>query len=103
MKTKEEILNEVFEPTSFDCSTETQDLQLAITLNPDLAKILQCMQSYASEQCQKRDEIIKKTESLIAEINFAKKHKGIYYAIQGCFDKIDSLLEEIKQLKSKLQ
>ena len=49
MKSNIEILSEIFKPTSFDCKTEMEDLQIAITLNPDLRKILRCME-IAQEQ-----------------------------------------------------
>jgi len=49
MKSNIEILSEIFEPTSFDCKTEMEDLQIAITLNPDLKKILRAME-LAQEQ-----------------------------------------------------
>ena len=49
MKSNIEILSEIFEPTSFDCKTEIEDLQIAITLNPDLTKILRAME-LAQEQ-----------------------------------------------------
>lgn len=49
MKSNIEILSEIFEPTSFDCKTEIEDLQIAITLNPDLSKILRAME-LAQEQ-----------------------------------------------------
>ena len=39
----EEILIEVFEPSPQNCQTPTQDLQLAITLNPDLNRIKEAM------------------------------------------------------------
>ena len=39
-----EILQKVFEPTSFDCKSEKEDLQIAITLNPDLSKIIEAME-----------------------------------------------------------
>lgn len=46
----EKILAKIFEPTSQDCSTTKQDLQLAITLNPDLNRILESMKQ-ACSQC----------------------------------------------------
>lgn len=49
MKSNIEILSEIFEPTSFDCKTEIEDLQIAITLNPDLTNILRAME-LAQEQ-----------------------------------------------------
>lgn len=49
MKSNIEILSEIFEPTSFDCKTEMEDLQIAVTLNPDLTKILRAME-LAQEQ-----------------------------------------------------
>ena len=39
-----EILQKVFEPTGFDCQSEKEDLQIAITLNPDLSKIIEAME-----------------------------------------------------------
>lgn len=45
----EEILAKIFEPTSQDCSTTKQDLQLAITLNPDLNRILEAMKQACSQ------------------------------------------------------
>ena len=44
MKSNIEILSEIFKPTSFDCKTEIEDLQIAITLNPDLSKIIEAME-----------------------------------------------------------
>ena len=49
MKSNIEILSEIFEPTSFDCKTEIEDLQITITLNSDLKKILRAME-LAQEQ-----------------------------------------------------
>jgi hypothetical protein len=57
---KIEILNKIFEPTSFDCKTEFEDLQIAITLNPNLNKILCAMQEYAAQfQADNADLAIK--------------------------------------------
>ena len=53
MKTKEEILQYIFDPTSFDCKTEKEDLQIAITLNPSLERILWAMQEYADQEVNK--------------------------------------------------
>ena len=39
----ETILEEIFKPSSQDCSTPREDLQLAITLNPSLNKIKEAM------------------------------------------------------------
>jgi len=39
-----EILQKIFEPTSFDCQSEKDDLQIAITLNPNLSKIIKAME-----------------------------------------------------------
>jgi hypothetical protein len=50
METKIEILNEIFEPEINDYSTEKKDLQLAITLNPDVDDILKAMETYATQQ-----------------------------------------------------
>jgi hypothetical protein len=47
--TPEEMLMEVFNPSSQDCTTPEQDLQLGITLNPDLDKIIQAMKRYAEQ------------------------------------------------------
>lgn len=45
----EEILIKIFQPTSQDCSTPAQDLQLAITLNPDLNRIKNAMQEACNQ------------------------------------------------------
>lgn len=44
-----EILVTIFEPSSQDCTTPIQDLQLAITLNPDLNKILRAMRAACNQ------------------------------------------------------
>lgn len=49
MKTAQEILEKVFSPSAQDCTTPKEDLQLAITLNPDLNKFLQAMEEYAAQ------------------------------------------------------
>jgi hypothetical protein len=49
MKFAHEILQEVFEPTPQDCQTPLQDLQLAITLNPDIPKIIESMHLFAAQ------------------------------------------------------
>lgn len=43
-----EILNEIFEPVAEDCRTWKDDLQLAITLNPDIDKVLEAMKEIAT-------------------------------------------------------
>jgi hypothetical protein len=53
MKSKEGILIEVFDPSMQDCTTLRQDLQIAVTLNPDLEKIEEAMDLYA-QQCIER-------------------------------------------------
>ena len=45
----EEILVKTFEPSLQLCSTITQDLQLAITLNPNLNKIKEAMKETAKQ------------------------------------------------------
>jgi hypothetical protein len=51
MKTKIEILNEIFEPEINDYSTAKKDLQLAISLNlPLVDDILKAMETYATKQ-----------------------------------------------------
>lgn len=49
MRTAFEILEEIFNPSSQDCQTPRQDLQLAITLNPDIARIEKAMEEYAAQ------------------------------------------------------
>ncbi len=41
-----ECLTKAFEPDAQDCQTPTQDLQLAITLNPSLERLLEAMEAY---------------------------------------------------------
>ena len=50
---QEEILLNVFNPASQDCQTVRQDLQLGITLNPDLELIEQAMDIYALSIAEK--------------------------------------------------
>lgn len=49
----EEILTKVFEPSPQDCSTPSQDLQLAVTLNPDISRIKEAMK----EACRQTLEL----------------------------------------------
>ena len=44
---REEILNKIFDPVSEDCRTRSEDLQLAITLDPSLDKIKLAQDEYA--------------------------------------------------------
>lgn len=50
MKTKLEILKYIFDPIDDDQSNEKQDLQLAITLNPSIDRILFAMEEYGKQQ-----------------------------------------------------
>ncbi len=49
MKTAEACLYDEFNPDSQDCQTPREDLQLAITLNPSLNKILKAMEEYHNQ------------------------------------------------------
>lgn len=73
MKTKEEILTSVFDAMPQYFQTPRQDLQLAIILNPDLAKIEQAMELYDTSQNEARDkeivELKKKYEDAFELIN----------------------------------
>ena len=46
--TKDDILCSVFEPMSTDDKIFRSDIQLAITLNPDLKKVERCMDEWAN-------------------------------------------------------
>jgi hypothetical protein len=78
MKTKEEILTEIFEPVSQHCTTPRQDLQLAITLDPLLERIEQAMEKY-SEQFSKQLE-----SKLSKEIDWDKLRTEFF---NECVDK----------------
>lgn len=47
--TKDDILCSVFETMSTDDKIFRSDIQLAITLNPDLKKVERCMDEWAKE------------------------------------------------------
>lgn len=59
MRSNIEILIEVFNPDTYDCTTEKEDLQLAITLNPDLTRILLAMNLAQQEVMKNVNEIFK--------------------------------------------
>lgn len=46
-----EILMDEFDPKVDDCRTVEDDLKLAIILNPDIEKIKNAMDTYATEMC----------------------------------------------------
>ncbi len=48
----EDLLAIEFEPISEDCTTPTQDLQLAIALNPDLNRIKAAMLEFGKQLLQ---------------------------------------------------
>ena len=48
-----EILQKIFEPTGIDCQSEKHDLQIQITLNPDLDMILEAMEIAYNEGFKK--------------------------------------------------
>lgn len=50
MEQKIKILTDIFQPTAQDCRSWRDDLQLAITLNPDLMKIEQAMEEYSVQK-----------------------------------------------------
>ena len=45
-KLAEELLIKIYEPESKDCQTQKEDLQLAITLNPSVERIIDAMLSF---------------------------------------------------------
>jgi hypothetical protein len=49
MKTAQEVLIEVYDPSSFGDTTSMQDLQIAVTLNPEVNLILLAMEKYAEQ------------------------------------------------------
>ena len=51
-KLAEEFLIKIYEPESKDCQTQKEDLQLAITLNPSVERIIDAMLSF-HEQASK--------------------------------------------------
>ena len=51
-KLAEELLIKIYEPESKDCQAQKEDLQLAITLNPSVERIIDAMLSF-HEQASK--------------------------------------------------
>lgn len=49
MDKREEILHKEFDTQSSDCRTWAEDIQLAITLNPDVKKIKNAMDEHAKQ------------------------------------------------------
>ena len=86
MKTKIEILNEIFEPEIYSYLTEKKDLQLAITLNPDVDDILKAMETYATQQ----------TSDLTTQLAKANSDKGRLGVIVK--DKVKELEKEADRL-----
>ncbi|MFA5394944.1 MAG: hypothetical protein WC346_02885 [Methanogenium sp.] len=56
MEEKTDILTRIFEPSPQQCQTPREDVQLAITLNPDLSKIEQAMEEYAQQPLTEETE-----------------------------------------------
>jgi len=85
----EEILTKVFEPSPQDCSTPSQDLQLAVTLNPDISRIKEAMK----EACKQVLELAAEN----AELDTSSiKPPGLIPDIYNCsFAGIDALGEEL--------
>ncbi len=82
----EEILSVIFKPDSRDCTTIAQDLQLAITLNPDLNRIKWAMR----EACRQVLELASEN----ARIKYYYHGSGVDYAeIQN-----DSITNTINQV-----
>lgn len=81
MKTKEEILNS-------KGAIQTQDGLLYIR-----EQCFGSMEEYASEQCQKRDELIKAQDELIKELC---EEEGAVLYIKKLEDKIEQLKNEIQ-------
>jgi len=50
MEQRTKVLLDIFEPISQDCQTWRDDLQLALTLNPDLEKVEKAMDEWGKQQ-----------------------------------------------------
>lgn len=81
----DEILIAIFEPVSQDCTTPVQDLQLAVTLNPNVDRIKDAMK----EACRQTLELA--AENADVTINSIEDLKLIV-------DK-QSILNTIKQIE----
>lgn len=57
MEDKIKILTEIFDPSPQAGFTPKQDLQLAITLNPNLDRFLEAMDKHAELMCEKQRKI----------------------------------------------
>ena len=87
----EEILSVVFDPCPQDCTTPTQDLQLAITLNPDLTQIKSAMR----EACRQVLELASENATVIKKSKLGENGiwKTEYVIIK------DSITNTINQVK----
>jgi len=79
-KTKEEILIKIFRPDAQDCQTPRQDLQLAITLSPELEMIEEAMEEYEKQENQTSEQI--SVERLVRRFYFDDTNIAGYWAIR---------------------
>ena len=86
----EAILSEIFQPIPQECSSPTKDLQLAITLNPDLNIIKTAMK-----------EACKQTLELAAENAKTKDIDGGWQGCETTYTIVDkqSILNTINQIE----
>lgn len=91
----EEILWSIFDPDVNDCTTEREDLQLEITLNPDLDRIKMAMIKFGEQLLELAAENadVKAISEMISISN------GADFNIQKMVVDKQSILNTIKQVE----
>ena len=79
MDKREEILYKEFDAISEDCKTRKEDIQLAITLNPDLDKIINAMDYYATSMCMDLLEYMAKNNIFLSALSTPDDPVFIYH------------------------
>lgn len=98
----DEILIAIFEPVSQDCTTPVQDLQLAVTLNPNVDRIKDAMK----EACRQTLELAAENAKINWVENNVEMESDTDFSFRdsdGNWCKINineqSILNTIKQIK----
>jgi len=95
MEDKIDILTRIFEPSPQQCQTPREDLQLAITLNPDLSKIEQAMEEYAQHQLTEETVITNNRIERLRAVLIILSAKIKDEERQIAYNELDNILVEI--------
>lgn len=94
----EEILSVIFKPDSRDCTTIAQDLQLAITLNPDLNRIKWAMREACRQVLELASENATAKQDKIRTYPY-KDYPGMYHDEKVIIVDKQSITNTINQVK----